>query len=231
MVDESRYARQTMLPPFGPEGQKKLSEAKVLLVGVGGLGSPVSTYLTAAGVGRLGLVDADVVSLTNLQRQVLYSEAEIGMLKVNCAKKRLLALSSHTQIDTYPFFFTEENAKEILSQYDVVVDGCDNYATRFLIDEVSKELNRPYIYGSIGEFFGQVSVFNYKNGPRYSDLYSKEELKDKKVVKGVLGPVPGVIGAMEAIECIKVITGMGEPLSGRLLTMDLLTMQMNEFAI
>ncbi|HQJ90778.1 MAG TPA: ThiF family adenylyltransferase, partial [Paludibacteraceae bacterium] len=123
MVDESRYARQTMLPPFGPEGQKKLSEAKVLLVGVGGLGSPVSTYLTAAGVGRLGLVDADVVSLTNLQRQVLYSEAEIGMLKVNCAKKRLLALSSHTQIDTYPFFFTEENAKEILSQYDVVVDG------------------------------------------------------------------------------------------------------------
>jgi len=223
----TRYARQTMLPQFGEEGQQKLSSAKVLLVGVGGLGSSISFYLAGAGVGQIGLIDADVVSENNLQRQVLYKESEIGQLKVECAKKRLLELNSNTEINCYPFRFDNENGEKIASQYDIIIDGCDNFSTRYLIDEISYNLNIPYIYGSIGEFKGQVSVFNYKNSCRYQDLYPQEhnDLINETSIKGVLGPVPGVVGSLQAIETIKIITGIGKPFINRLLTVDLLTME------
>ena len=223
----TRYSRQTILPQFGEEGQQKLASAKVLLVGVGGLGSPIALYLAGAGVGRIGLVDSDVVSENNLQRQILYNENEIGQLKVDCAKKRLLELNSGIEINCYPYRFDKENGKEIALQYDLIIDGCDNFSTRYLMDDISAEFNIPYIYGSIGEFQGQVSVFNWKNSCRYRDLYPKEDFAaiSEPAIKGVLGPVPGVIGTLQAIEAIKVITGIGEPLRNRLLTIDLLTME------
>ncbi len=224
----NRFSRQTMLPQLGEEGQRKLASAKVLLVGTGGLGSPIALYLAGAGVGRIGLVDADIVSETNLQRQVLYKENEIGLPKVECAGKRLMELNSTVKIDCYPYRFDAENGEKIASQYDLIIDGCDNFATRYLMDEIAFKLNIPYIYGSIGEFHGQASVFNYRNGCRYCDLYPKEDaaFMGEPVIKGVLGPVPGVIGTLQAIETIKVITGMGKPLRNRLLTVDLLTMEM-----
>jgi len=223
----TRYTRQTMLPQFGEEGQQKLASAKVLLVGVGGLGSPIALYLAGAGVGQIGLVDADVVSENNLQRQILYKESEIGQLKVDCAKKRLLELNSNMEVNCYPCRFDKENGEKIAAQYDLIIDGCDNFSTRYLMDDVSFKLNMPYIYGSIGEFHGQVSVFNWKNGCRYRDLYPEEDTAfiNEPTVKGVLGPVPGVIGTLQAIEVIKVITEIRKPLRNRLLTIDLLAME------
>ena len=228
-----RYTRQTMLPQFGEEGQQKLASAKVLLVGVGGLGSPIALYLAGAGIGQIGLVDPDVVSENNLQRQVLYKENEIGKWKVECAKKRLLELNSHLEVNCYPCRFDKENGEKIASQYDLIIDGCDNFSTRYLMDDISFRLNIPYIYGSIGEFHGQVSVFNWKNSCRYRDLYPEEDAvsANESTMKGVLGPVPGVIGTLQAIETIKVITGIGEPLRNRLLTIDLLTMEILIFEI
>ena len=225
----TRYSRQTMLPQFGEEGQQKLASAKVLLVGVGGLGSPIALYLAGAGVGQIGLVDPDVVSENNLQRQILYKENEIGELKVACAKKRLQELNSNLEVNCYPYRFDKENGEKIALQYDLIIDGCDNFSTRYLMDDVSFKLNIPYIYGSIGEFQGQVSVFNWKNSCRYRDLYPKEDSAsvDESTIKGVLGAVPGVIGTLQAIETIKVITGIGESLRNRLLIIDLLTMEIS----
>ena len=185
-----RYSRQIMLPEIGNEGQKKLSEASVLLVGVGGLGSPISLYLTGAGIGRIGLIDADVVSESNLQRQVLYTEQEIGLPKVECAKRRLHALSRNIQIDTYQEFFSEKNAMSLVKKYDLVIDGCDNFATRYLINDCCVATGKPYIYGTIGEFFGQASVFNYQGGMTYRDLYPDEqELTSKpRTINGGCSP-------------------------------------------
>lgn len=223
---KNRYNRQTKLPEFGEEGQRKLAEAKVLIVGVGGLGSSIALYLAGAGVGQIGLADADVVSESNLQRQVLYKESEIGKLKVECAKKRLSELNSTIQIDCYPFRFDTENAEKIASQYDLIIDGCDNFSTRYLIDDVAAKLNIPYIYGTIGEFHGQVSVFNLNGGCRYRDLFP-EQPADNNLPKGVLGPVPGIIGTWQAMEAIKVIAGIGEPLRNQLLTVDFLSLEIN----
>ena len=222
-----RYSRQIMLDEIGEAGQKKLSEASALLVGVGGLGSPVSLYLTGAGIGRLGLVDGDTVSESNLQRQVLYTESEIGMPKVECAQKRLQALSSSIQIDTYPFFLSPENAFSLIQDYDIVIDGCDNFATRYLIDDCCIQSGKPYVYGTIGEFHGQVSVFNYRGGMNYRDLYpdEKELISRPQKTGGVLGAVPGIIGCIEAAETIKIITGCGEPLRNKLFTIDILTLK------
>jgi len=222
-----RYARQTMLPQFGEEGQRKLSAAKALLVGVGGLGSPAAFYLAGAGVGHIGLIDPDKVAESNLQRQVLYKECDTGQSKVECAKKRLLELNSGLDIVCYPYRFDKENGEKIASQYDLIIDGCDNFATRYLIDDITFKLKIPFIHGSIGEFKGQVSVFNYKNSGRYQDLYPQDNAisSDESTPKGVLGPVPGVIGSLQALEAIKIITGIGTPLINRLLTVDLLTME------
>ncbi|MGL5273321.1 MAG: HesA/MoeB/ThiF family protein [Phocaeicola sp.] len=221
-----RYNRQIILPEVGEEGQERLKQAKVLIVGVGGLGSPIATYLAGAGVGTLGLVDDDVVSESNLQRQVLYSEAEVGLPKAVQAKKRLNALNSEINITAYPTRLTPENAEEIISQYDIVVDGCDNFATRYLINDTCVKCGKVYVYGAIRAFDGQVSVFNYNGGANYRHLCPNEEelLTMPTPPKGVLGVTPGVVGAVEATEVLKIIGGYGEVLSGKLWVIDLKTM-------
>ncbi len=222
---KERYIRQTMIPEVGEAGQNRLRHARVLIVGVGGLGSPIALYLTAAGVGQMGLVDDDVVSVSNLQRQVLYTESEVGLSKVECARRRLSALNSATRFDLYPTRLTAENAEEIISHYDLVMDGCDNAETRYLIDEVCARLGKPYVYGSIAEWQGQVSVFNYRGSTRYADLYPPPEIIPSTREVGVMGFIPGIIGSIEASEAVKIITGCGEILSNKLYLLDTKTLR------
>lgn len=221
-----RYSRQTMLPEIGGAGQSRLAGARVLVVGLGGLGAPVATYLTGAGIGTIGLMDADVVSESNLQRQVLYTEAEIGLPKVDCAVSRLRAMSGHTHFVCHRCFLTPENAREIIGAYDLMVDCCDNFATRYLLDDTCSSLGRTWVYGSIGAFRGQVAVMNGRARVRYADIYPDREALEALPPSsgGVIGPVPGVIGAIQANEVIKIIAGFGEPLDGRLFTIDLKTL-------
>lgn len=229
-----RYSRQIMLPEIGEEGQARLSAAKVLIVGVGGLGSPIALYLAGAGVGTLGLVDDDVVSLSNLQRQVLYTKEEVGDLKAVCASMRLAALNREIVINTYPTRLTAQNAHELIGQYDIVVDGCDNFATRYVIDDVCAALGKPYVYGAISGFEGQVSVFHYGDVKKsYRDLYPEEEemLHMPPPFKGVTGVTPAVVGSVEATEVLKIICGFGEVLAGKLWTIDLRTLQSNIFSL
>ena len=221
-----RYVRHLLLPEIGEEGQRRLCKARVLLVGVGGLGSPIALYLAAAGIGCIGLMDDDVVSISNLQRQILYTEKEIGELKVVCASRRLKELNSELHIDVYPFRLTQENAMDIISLYDLVIDGCDNFQTRYLLSDVTSQMDIPYIYGAIREFDGQVSVFNLPGGCTYRDLFPEKEISEmSEPSKGVLGVLPGIVGCVEASETIKWITGCGELLNRRLWTIDLLTLQ------
>lgn len=223
-----RYDRQDMLPEIGSEGQEKLRRAKVLIVGAGGLGSPISLYLTGAGVGTLGLMDEDTVSVSNLHRQVLYAENETGMLKTERAAERLRALNAEVEIRTYPCRLTAENAAEIIAEYDIVVDACDNFATRYLISDTCMALHKPYVYGAIQGFCGQVSVFCCGKHPKtYRDLYTDEEatLRMPPPFKGVVGMTPAVVGSVEAHEVLKLVCGYGEPLCGRLWTIDLRDMQ------
>ena len=223
---EERYNRQIILPNFGEEGQRRLQKAKILLVGVGGLGSPIALYLAGAGVGTIGIVEDDIVSSSNLQRQILYQESEIGHDKVFLAQKRISALNSQTHVITYKQRFDEENALSIAHGYDMIIDGCDNFETRYIMDRVSMDLGIPYIFGSIGEYSGMVSVFNTQGAGRYSDLFTQDSISSQpNNTKGVIGPVPGVIGSIEALEAIKIITGCGEPLCGKLFTIDLITLQ------
>lgn len=229
-----RYDRQTMLPEIGEAGQKLLKEARVLIVGVGGLGSPIALYLAGAGVGCIGLVDDDVVSISNLQRQVLYSEKELGKRKAMCAAERLIALNSEITVRPYPTRLTKENADEIISEYDMVVDGCDNFATRYLINDCCVRLGIPYIYGAICGFEGQVSVFNYGTDKKsYRDLYPDEAEMQRMPppFKGVMGITPAVVGSIEATEVLKVIGGFGDVLAGKLWTIDLRTLQTNKFSL
>ena len=221
-----RYSRQIMLEEFGTEGQKRLQSATVLIVGVGGLGSAVAPYLAGAGVGRLILTDSDTVSLSNLQRQILYSEEETGLKKTEIAAKRLRKLNSGITIEVCDEGLTPENAERLIGCCDAVVDCCDNYKTRILIDDVCATTGKPWIYGSIGEFSGQLSVFNHKKGKRYRELFPDIEhlCKGQKRITGVLGPVAGTIGALEAAECIKLLAGTGETAEGKLLTIDFLNL-------
>lgn len=214
-----------MLADIGEKGQLLLKKAKVLIVGVGGLGSPIATYLTGAGVGTIGLIDDDCVSLSNLQRQVLYDESEVGLKKVLQAKKRLISQNSEIKINTYPFKLTKENAESIISQYDIIADGCDNFETRYLINDTCVKLNKIYVYGAIRAFDGQVSVFNYKGGKNYRDLCpnEKELLTMTPPTKGVIGVTPGIVGTLEANEIIKIICDFGEILKNKLLLIDLKT--------
>jgi len=216
-----RYARHVILPEVGEEGQQRLKSASVLLVGVGGLGSPIALYLAAAGVGRLGLVDGDVVDESNLQRQVLYATAEVGEPKVEAARRRLQALNPYVQVDAYFHRFAPENAAEIMAQYDLVVDGTDNFAARYLMNEVAVAQGKPMVYGSISRFDGQVSVFYAQEGPCYRCVFPHAPEAEPT---GVLGAVPGVIGTLEATEALKMILGIGKPLVGRLLLYDGLAM-------
>lgn len=220
-----RYARQTMLAEIGETGQRKLAQAKVLIVGLGGLGCPVGLYLTGAGIGHIGLCDHDVVSLDNLQRQTLYAQDMIGEAKVYAARKRLSALCADTRFELIDTGLTADNAVEIISRYDLVVDCCDNHATRYLIDDVCRELAKPWIHGSIGAFNGCVSTF-LPGKPGYADLFADREKLEALPPSsgGVIGAMPGIIGPIEAAEVIKLICGFGDLLSGRLLLANIKSM-------
>ncbi|WP_330400374.1 HesA/MoeB/ThiF family protein [Cellulophaga sp. RHA19] len=215
-----RYVRQTVLKEFGEAAQEKLTKAKVLVIGVGGLGIPVLQYLNAMGVGTLGLVEADSIDITNLQRQVLYTEAEVGYSKLAIAVNKLKAQNSTTLFKTYNTFLTKENVLDIVSNFDVVVDASDNFATRYLVNDACVILKKPFVSGAIQGFEGQLSVFNYKGGPTYRCLFpnmpSANEIPNCNE-NGVLGVVPGIIGNLQALETVKLITEIGEVLSGELL--------------
>lgn len=215
-VQKQRYSRHVMLANVGEDGQCKLLNAKVLVVGAGGLGAPVLQYLVAAGVGCIGIVDDDVVSISNLQRQVLYKENQLGQLKVEKAKEALLCLNSEVNIVTYAIAIDDGNAEKIVANYDVVVGATDNFASRLAINAATKKHRIPFVHGSIGEFEGQISVFNYNDGPSYTDLFSDTSDKNE-LPSGVLGVLPGIIGSMQAAEVIKIILGVGDVLSGKLL--------------
>ena len=220
-----RYARQLILPEIGAQGQAKLARARVLLVGVGGLGSPIASYLAGAGVGCLGLVDDDRVSVSNLQRQVLYGEGEVGMPKVVCARRRLLALNSSIRVCGYDCRLSTQNARELIGGYDIVVDGTDNFAARFLISDVCEELGRPYVYGAICGLEGQVAVLCVGRAS-YRTLYPDEAatLAMPHPGRGVVGVTPAVVGSVEAAQVLQLICGYGEPLVDRLWTIDLRNM-------
>jgi len=235
----ARYNRHIIIPDFGLEAQKKLKAARVLVVGSGGLGSPVLLYLAAAGVGTIGIVDFDVVDDSNLQRQVLFGVHEIGKSKVEAAKQRLEALNPHIQFILYNTQLTSQNALDIIKDYDLVADGTDNFPTRYLVNDACVLLGKPNIYASIFQFEGQVSVFNYRYangdlGPNYRDLYPTPPppgLVPSCAEGGVLGVLPGIIGSLQALEVIKVITGVGEPLAGRFYIFDALNFESRTFNI
>lgn len=222
-----RYSRHLLIPEFGNEGQERLKAARVLVIGCGGLGSPILLYLAAAGVGTLGIIDGDRVDESNLQRQILYGTDSIGKAKVEETAKRLQSLNPFCAIETYFEQLTAQNALSILTKYDLVVDGSDNFPTRYLVNDACVLLNKPLIYGAIYRFEGQVAVFNYQNSPNYRDLFPKPpspELAPNCAEAGVLGVLPGIIGSLQANEAIKLLAGIGAPLIGKLLVMDALTL-------
>ncbi len=226
-----RYSRHLIMPEVALAGQKKLKAASVLLVGAGGLGSPLALYLAAAGLGRIGLVDYDVVDATNLQRQIIHGTKNIGRSKLESARERMLDLNPFIQVDTYETVLTSENALDILRDYDVIVDGTDNFPTRYLVNDACVLLGKPNVYGSIFRFEGQVSVFYAKQGPCYRCLFPTPPppgLVPSCAEGGVLGILPGTIGTLQATETIKLILGIGEPLIGRLLLYDALHMRFEE---
>lgn len=235
----ARYNRHIIIPGFGMEAQLKLKAAKVLVIGSGGLGSPVLLYLAAAGVGTLGIVDFDVVDDSNLQRQVLFGVESVGKPKVEAARDRLLALNPHLKVNLHNTHINSSNALDIIKDYDVVADGTDNFPTRYLVNDACVLLDKPNVYASIFQFDGQVSVFNYVNkdgerGPNYRDLYPTPPppgLVPSCAEGGVLGVLPGIVGSLQAAEVIKIITGVGEPLSGRFFTFDALQFETHTFKI
>ncbi len=229
-----RYSRHLIMPEVGVQGQKRLKESSVLLIGTGGLGSPLGLYLVSAGVGRIGLVDFDVVDFTNLQRQVLYTTADVGRPKLQVAKERLQAINPGVTIETHETRLTSENAMEILKNYDVVVDGTDNFPTRYLVNDACVLLGKPNVYGSIFRFEGQASVFDASKGPCYRCLYPEPPppgLVPSCAEGGVLGILPGIIGTIQATETIKLLMGTGEPLIGRLLLFNALKMKFRELKL
>jgi sulfur-carrier protein adenylyltransferase/sulfurtransferase len=220
-----RYSRHLILPEVGLEGQLKLKNASVLLVGTGGLGSPIGLYLAAAGVGRIGLVDYDVVDDSNLQRQVVHGTDRLGMLKVESARRRLLELNPHIHIEAYNEVLSSANAEEISRGYDILIDGTDNFPTRYLMNDLAVLSGKPFIYGSIFRFEGQVSVFDARRGPCYRCLFPEPPPPDSIPScseGGVFGVLPGTVGTLQATEALKLILGVGEPLIGKLLLYDAL---------
>lgn len=229
-----RYSRHLIMPEVGMAGQKKLKAASVLLIGAGGLGSPLAMYLAAAGLGRIGLVDYDVVDYTNLQRQVIHGTKDVGRPKLESAKARILDINPHVVVDSYEIPLTSENALTVMAPYDIIIDGTDNFPTRYLTNDSCVLLGKPNVYGSIFRFEGQVSVFYAKEGPCYRCLFPEPPppgLVPSCAEGGVLGVLPGTVGAMQATEAIKLILGIGEPLIGRLLLYDALSMSFHEFKL
>ncbi|HEX9163347.1 MAG TPA: molybdopterin-synthase adenylyltransferase MoeB [Thermoanaerobaculia bacterium] len=232
--ERTRYSRHLLLPEIGEEGQEKLKRASALIVGVGGLGSPVAMYLTAAGVGRLGLVDFDTVDETNLQRQILFGESAVGERKLDAAWKRLRDMNRNLRIETFNDRLTSRNAMPLMEPYDIILDGTDNFATRYLVNDACVMLGKPNVYASIYRFEGQVSVFDATKGPCYRCLYPDPpppNLVPSCAEGGVLGVLPGVVGCLQATEAIKMITGAGEPLIGRMLLFDALRMSFRSLRV
>ena len=229
-----RYSRHLIMPEVGMEGQLKLKGAKVLLIGTGGLGAPLGLYLTAAGVGHIGLVDFDVVDFTNLQRQVTFGTSDVGKPKTEAAAARLSNLNPDVQILTYEAKLTSANALELFKEYDIVVDGTDNFPTRYLVNDACILLGKPNVYGSIFRFEGQVTVFGMPDGPCYRCLYPEPPppgLVPSCAEGGVLGVLPGIVGSLQALETIKLIIGRGESLEGRLVLFDALAMKFRELKL
>ncbi len=230
----ARYSRHLVLEEVGLEGQRRLKASRVLCIGTGGLGSPVLLYLAAAGVGCIGIVDFDVVELSNLQRQVVHGTASIGRSKVQSAQDRIRDVNPHVRVITHEIRLTSENALELIGDYDVIVDGTDNFPTRYLVNDACVILGKPYVYGSIFRFEGQASVFNYRGGPNYRDLYPEPPppgLVPSCAEGGVLGILPGMIGAIQATEAVKILLGLGTTLSGRLLLYDAINLSFREMKL
>lgn len=221
-----RYNKQIALPEVGEAGQQKLAEAKVLVIGAGGLGCPALQYLVAAGIGTIGIVDGDVVNETNLHRQVLYTKSDVGKPKVKVAAERLYQLNPEVKINTYSEFLTAKNAMDIVANYELIVDATDNFAARYRINDICVKLDKPFVYGAIHRFEGQISVFNYKGGPTYRCLFPDKPAENQIPncnETGVLGVLPGIVGTYQTTEVLKMILGVGEVLSGKLMTLNLFT--------
>jgi len=232
--DYERYSRHLILPEVGLEGQKRLKAASVLCIGTGGLGSPLLLYLAAAGIGRIGIVDFDVVDTSNLQRQVIHGTSWVGKPKIESAKNRIHEINPYCQVDLYETRLSSENALDIIRPYDVVVDGTDNFPTRYLVNDACVLLNKPNVYGSIFRFEGQATVFNYEGGPNYRDLYPEPPppgMVPSCAEGGVLGILPGIIGIIQATETVKIIIRKGQTLSGRLMLYDALNMKFRELKL
>ena len=229
----ARYARHLTLPEVGPEGQRLLGEASVLVVGAGGLGSPALLYLAAAGIGQIGVIDDDSVDISNLQRQVLHDTASVGDAKVVSARRRLTELNPEIVVEAHEARLGVDNALGLIGEYDVVIDGSDNFSTRYLIGDACEILGRPWVFGSIHRFEGQVATFNFDGSPNYRDLFPEappSELAPNCAEAGVLGVLPGIVGSIQATEAIKIVLGIGEPLIGRLLVIDALGMRMRSLS-
>ena len=232
--DYERYSRHLILPEVGLEGQKRLKAASVLCIGTGGLGSPLLLYLAAAGIGRIGIVDFDVVDTSNLQRQVIHGTSWVGKPKIESAKNRIHEINPHCQVDLYETRLSSENALDIIRPYDIVVDGTDNFPTRYLVNDACVLLDKPNVYGSIFRFEGQATVFNYEGGPNYRDLYPEPPppgMVPSCAEGGVLGILPGMIGIIQATETVKIILGNGTTLSGRLVLYNALDMKFRELKL
>lgn len=229
-----RYSRHLILPEVGLDGQKRLKAASVLCIGTGGLGSPLLLYLAAAGIGRIGIVDFDIVDSSNLQRQVIHGTSWVGKPKIQSAKTRILEINPFCQVDLYETRISSENALDIIKPYDVIVDGTDNFPTRYLVNDACVLLNKPNVYGSIFRFEGQATVFNYEGGPNYRDLYPEPPppgMVPSCAEGGVLGVLCGIIGSIQATETVKIIIGQGNTLSGRLLLYNALEMKFRELKL
>lgn len=233
-AEKKQYNRHLILDDIGLDGQLKLKAAKVLVIGAGGLGCPILQYLMAAGVGNIGVIDDDRIDQSNLQRQILYSFRDVGELKALKAVQRLKGLNPFIEITPYTYRLTSENAIQLFEQYDIIVDGTDNFSTRYLVNDAAVLAGKPVVFGSIFKFEGQVSVFNFENGPTYRCLYPNppkaNEIPNCSEM-GVIGVLPGIIGSFQANEVIKIICGIGSVMSGRLLTYDSLTMQQSIFSL
>lgn len=224
--EKQRYQRQTSLEGFGTEAQQKLKNASVLVIGAGALGCPALNYLAAAGIGHIGIADGDSVSLSNLHRQVLYTTADIGRKKAEVARERLLAINPEISVTVFEEFLDKENVKRLFSPFDIIVDGTDNFPTRYLINDACVLWKKVNVHGSVIRFTGTVSVFNYQDGPNYRDLFPVPPTPEEApscAEAGVIGIIPSVIGSLQAMEVLKVVTGIGAPLAGKLLRYDLLT--------
>ncbi|HZY07557.1 MAG TPA: molybdopterin-synthase adenylyltransferase MoeB, partial [Ilumatobacteraceae bacterium] len=229
-----RYSRHLIMPEVGMDGQRRIKQGGVLCIGAGGLGSPAAMYLAAAGVGRIGIVDFDVVDYSNLQRQLLHTTADVGRTKLESARNKINALNPHVQVDTYEEALSSDNAMRLFKGYDVILDGTDNFPTRYLVNDACVLMGIPNAYGSIFRFEGQASVFAAKDGPCYRCLYPEPPppgLVPSCAEGGVLGVLPGIVGVIQATEAIKLIIGVGEPLIGRFLIFDALRMKFRELKL